>query len=196
MRAKPMLLLGGMCVLGIAAAWMVQDLGAPPEVVARDTPSIAPPAHENTASPHVELPRLASARVESVPAGSSGETTPVDPVARDKKLLARIDASLADKLRGERIDTAWASDTEASIANAVADPGFAGLHLDAVRCGSTLCRVAITVGDQVDDVAGLVEELTSTRPFRAGGFLRFTGERAVTMFVTRTGTQLPPPPHS
>ncbi len=196
MRAKPFLLFGGTCLLGVAAVWMLQDLAALPPPVARDAAPVAPLVHENTATPRIETPRLAGVAVKSLAADPPRDTAQEDPVGRDRQVLAKIDANLGEKLRGERVDAAWSRETESAIANAVADPGFAGLRLDAVRCGSTLCRVAITAGDEVDDVHALVEELTSTRPFRAGGFLRFTGDRAVTMFVTRAGTQLPPPPRS
>lgn len=194
MRAKLVLLLGGSVIVGAAALWLARDLGAAPAQASHE-PSPSAPVDEDRGTQPVHTPHLANTTARAVRAISSHDTAQ-DPVTRDNEVLAKIDANLADRLRGERVDAGWANETESAIVNAVADPGFAGLRLEAVHCGSTICRVAIAAGNEVDDVAALVEELTSAQPFRSGGFLRFTGDRAVTMFVARAGTQLPPPPRS
>ena len=170
MRVKPLLLLAGSCALAVSAVVMTRDLAAP----AADTVVTA------------GAPAKPTIRARALPPPAV-----LDPKARDETRLAQIDHDLDAVLRTERVDPAWAHATEAAIAGEVAGPRFAGLHLDAVACSATLCKIAISAAPTLPDLSGLVEELTTSRSFRAGGFVRFTDERTVTLFVARAGTNLP-----
>ena len=186
MRAKPILVLGGACLVGLAAVHLTAA-----STTEQATPAAAP---SSVATSHNPSPRAEARFAVPLPSIPSKAPEPEAGPARDRALLARIEQDLSERLRAERVDPSWAPATERAIVMAIAGPKFAGMKLDAVACGATMCRLAVTAGDQVADVEGTLEELTTTQPFRAGGFVRFTSPRTVTMFVAREGQRLPPAP--
>jgi hypothetical protein len=197
MRAKPILLLGGACIVGAAAVGLVAELSTSPEVDAIETqPRVAgAPAAAPVLPPISEHRGLARAAATPVSVAASGASEPdLTPPQREQQLVARIDDSLAERLRGERVDPAWARETEASITTTLGGASFAGLRLGALKCGATMCRLSLQASEQVADVDAVIEELTTAQAFRHGGFVRFTAERDLTMFVAREGHPLPPPP--
>lgn len=199
MRATPILVLGGACLVALTAAHLMSESAAPAPTGAS---AGAHPALE--AAPRKEpTPRPAARPLPSVAAGEAAPAPapavppdPADQAKRDQAQVARIEQDLGARLRAERVDPAWAPGAQQAIASTLSGPAFAGLRLEHVTCGATLCRVGLAAGEQVADVEGLVEELTSTPAFRHGGFMRYTGRRAVTMFVARQGHPLPPPPRA
>ena len=193
MRAKRILVVGGACVLGLAVVHLSSlttepNASAPSPATAATPAAIAPPV---AASPRTEV-RFAT----PLPAAQSTPQASRAAPARERAVLERIEQDLGERLRAERVDPSWAPETERAIANAFAGPKFAGLQLDAVSCGRTMCKLVVSASEQVADVEGTLEELTTKQPLRAGGFLRFTGPRTATLFVTRAGHKLPPAPKS
>lgn len=204
MRAKPILVLGGACLVALAAAHLMAESSAPRTASANQLAPVVRPASDpelklEVGRPGAEVRGLqgAAARPVSTPTSApepGTELTPQEQAARDQERVARVEQNLGDRLRAERVDPTWAHETERAIAGAVAAPSLSGLQLEHVTCGATLCRVGLTANEQVANVEALVEELTSTQPFRHGGFVHFTSARTLTMFVARKGHPLPPPP--
>lgn len=192
MRRNAVLIVGGACVVAGVALRLANELSETPEILVETPPERTPaPVGESEARPSP-----AAASVTPRPPSSAAPPTETSVAPREQPQVARIDESLTERLRGERVDPSWARETESAIASALAAPSFAGFRLDALTCAATLCRLALTAGDTVADVDGAVEELTSSQPFRHGGFVRFTSERALTMFIARKGHPLPPPPRT
>lgn len=192
MRAKPILVLGGACLVGLAAVHLTAASTEQTTTATASPPATSPPVAKSVvASPRAEVRFAAPFPLAS---STTPAPAPEDGPARDRAILERIEQDLGERLRAERVDPAWAPETERAIASAITGPAFAGMKLDAVSCGATMCRLAVSAGDQVTDVEGTLEELTTTQPFRAGGFVRFTSPRTMTMFVARAGHELPPPP--
>ena len=206
MRAKPILVLGGACLVALAAAHLMAESSAPRTASANEVapavhPAFDPELNVEVGRPGAEVRALPGAAAPPVSTSTStpepgSELTPQERAARAQEQVARVEQDLGDRLRAERVDRSWAHDTERTIAGTLAGPPFSGLQLEDVTCGATLCRLSLTANDQVADVEALVGELTSTQPFRHGGFLRFTSARALTMFVARKGHPLPPPPRT
>jgi len=203
MRAKPILVLGGACLVALAAAHLMAESSAPRTASANEAapavrPASAPGLNVEADRPGTEVRALqgAAARPVSTPTSSpesAAGLTPQEQAAREQERVARVEQDLGEHLRAERVDPTWARDTERAIASTLADPSLSGLHLEHVSCGATLCRVGLTADEQVANVEALVEGLTSTQPFRHGGFVHFTSARTLTMFVARKGHPLPPP---
>jgi hypothetical protein len=192
MRAKPILLVSGTCIVGALAVHLATQLSTPSAVSAKVAPAREPvTTSEQRQAEHRESPPIAARPASPVAPASEPAAAP-----RQEQQIAKIDASLAERLRGERVDAAWARETESAIARTLAAPSFTGFRLDALTCAATMCRVALTAAETVPDVDGALEELTSTQPFRHGGFVHFTSKRALTMFVARKGHRLPPPPRT
>jgi hypothetical protein len=192
MRAKPILLVSGTCIVGALAVHLTTQLSTPSAVSAEvaPEPESMPMHDERPAAAQLESPVIAAR-----PAASAAAAEPAA-ASRQEQQIAKIDARLTERLRGERVDAAWARETESAIASTLAAPSFSGFRLDALTCAATMCRVALTAAETVADVDGALEELTSTQPFRHGGFVHFTSKRALTMFVARKGHRLPPPPRT
>ena len=199
MRAKPILLLGGACAVSVAAVFLVTELSAAPVPTTSEPPPALAAAPERYEAPTTEhrAPVLGGAAPLATPAAPAAvAATASSPRERELQLLASIDADLTERLRAERADPSWARETEAAIATTLGGAAFAGLRLEAVKCGASLCRVSLHASEQVADVDALVEDLTTTDAFRHGGFVNFTTPREVTMFVARKGHPLPPAPRT
>ena len=191
MRAKLILVLVGACLVGVAAVHLTRESTAErTNAAATSTRSAA------VATPDVQRPRAEVRLAAPSSAATALEPKPQASPEEERAQIARIEQYLGERLESERVDPAWALGAEGEIAKAIAGPAFAGLRLDSVSCRATICRLGVTASEQVTDVEGTIEELTTAQPLRAGGFMRFTTPRTVTMFVARAGHALPRMPRS
>lgn len=144
------------------------------------------------------LPQWASSDFE--PAQSEAETVPEAQIQEqiDEQLQQQVwqqQTMLEGHLKSEAVDSEWAEQTVAAIAEGFQNEELSSVHLIDSTCGSSLCQVDLSIDADIPIEEGM-QRLSVHRPWEGQTFFSVGADGVARIYFAREGHELPEVPES
>lgn len=125
------------------------------------------------------------------PARKSDRRPATRPLSEAKKRLVAWNNQLTERIWQEAKDPAWETEVMGQLQDTLADPRFGAFTVQSLECGTTICRLVISVDSLPEnDGEQIQHEFMRSPAFRRQKLIRIHDDGTREIHIARRGTNL------